>query len=386
MRADEPAYANEDDEGMGLLDLVLPLAQNLKQLVVVPLLAGVLALGAAFLATPTFTARTVIIPPTQSQGGAAAALSSLGALASLAGASVGGVKNPADQYVGLLQSATVADRIIERFKLVEVYDVKYREDARKVLSNVVQATVGKKDGLITVEVDDHDPQRAAEIANQLVAELRSLSAGLALSEAQQRRAFFEDQLKQTRDNLTAAQKALEASGFNQGAIKAEPQAAAEGYAALLAEITAGEVRLQALRRSLADNAPEVQQALARLSALRGQLSRLEASTPRGGDADYVGKYREFKYQETLFDLMAKQFEMARLDESHEGALIQVVDPATPPERKSAPKRAFIAIAATLATLLLMASYLIVRHAWRRSAGDPARAEKINQLRAALRRP
>ncbi|MDZ5456547.1 Wzz/FepE/Etk N-terminal domain-containing protein [Azohydromonas lata] len=385
MRADEAAYANEDDEGLGLLDLALPLAQSLKQLVVGPLLAGVLALGAAFLITPMYTAKTVIIPPTQSQGGAAAALSSLGALANLAGASVGSVKNPADQYVGLLQSATVADRIIDRFKLVEVYDVKYREDARKVLSNVVHATVGKKDGLITVEVDDHDAQRAAEIANQLVAELRSLSSGLALSEAQQRRAFFEDQLKQTRDNLIAAQKALETSGFNQGAIKAEPQAAAEGYAALLAEITAGEVRLQALRRSLADNAPEVQQTLARLSALRGQLSRLEASTPRGGDADYVSKYREFKYQETLFDLMAKQFEMARLDESHEGALIQVVDPATPPERKSAPKRAFIAIAATLATLLLMASFLIVRHAWRRSVSDPAKAEKINQLRTALRR-
>jgi uncharacterized protein involved in exopolysaccharide biosynthesis len=375
----------EEDEGIGLLDLALPLAQNLKLLIVGPLLAGVLALGAAFLITPTFTAKTVIIPPAQSQSAAASALSSLGTLASLAGASVGSVKNPADQYVGLIQSATIADRIIERFKLVEVYDVKFREDARKVLSNVVRATVGKKDGLITVEVDDHDPQRAAEIANQFVVELRTLSSGLALSEAQQRRAFFESQLQQTRDNLTAAQQALEASGFNQGAIKAEPQAAAEGYAALLAEITSTEVRLQALRRGLADSAPEIQQTLARLSALRGQLSRLEASTPRGGDANYVGKYREFKYQETLFELMAKQYEMARLDESRESALIQVVDPATPPERKSAPKRALMAVVTTLATLLLLTSFVIVRHFWRQSASDSSKAEKIHQLRAALRR-
>lgn len=385
MRADERNYAADDGEGVGLLDLALPLVQNLKALVVGPLLAGVLALGICFLITPTFTAKTVIIPPAQPQSAAASALSSLGALAGLAGASLGSVKNPADQYVGLMQSTTVADRIIDRFKLMEVYGVTYREDARKQLSALVRVSVGKKDGLITIEVDDHDPQRAAEMANQYVAELRTLSAGLALSEAQQRRTFFEEQLRQARDNLTAAQKALESSGFNAGSIKAEPRAAAEAYASLRAEATAAEVRLQAMRRSLAEDAPEVQQTLARLAALRGQLARLEADSQPGGDANYVGRYREFKYQEELFGIMAKQYEMARVDESREGMLIQVVDPATPPERKSKPKRALVALATTFATLLLMAGFFITRHFWRRSAASPDNAEKMAQLRTALRR-
>ncbi|WP_157263662.1 Wzz/FepE/Etk N-terminal domain-containing protein [Azohydromonas aeria] len=374
-----------DDEGVGLLDIAVPLVQHLRLIVGGALLAGVLALGAAFMIMPTFTARTVFLPPSQSQGGAAAALSSLGTLAGLAGASLPSVKNPADQYVGLMQSATMSDRVIERFKLMELYGVKYREDARRVLSNSMRVSVGKKDGLITVEVDDHDPQRAAEIANQYVAELRVLTSGLALTEAQQRRVFFETQLKETRDALTKAQQELEASGFNQGALKAEPRAAAEGYSALLAEATATEIRLQALRRSLADSAPEVQQNAAKLSALREQLARLETSNQRGGDANYVGKYREFKYQEALFEIMAKQYEMARVDESREGTLIQVVDVATPPERKSKPRRGMIAVGTTLAAGLLLALFVVARHFWRLSSADPAQAEKLAQLRTALRR-
>ena len=388
LRAEEPTYLAEADEGegIGLLDLDLPLAQHLKQLIAGPLLAGVLALGVSYLVSPTFTAKTVIIPPSQSQGGAAAALSSLGALANLAGVSVGGMKNQADQYVGLIQSTTIADRIVERFKLMEVYDAQYRQDARKTLSENVRVSLGKKDGLITVEVDDHDPQRAAEMANQFVAELRTLSSGLALSEAQQRRVFFEAQLKQARDNLTTAQQALEASGFNQGAIKAEPQAAAEAYAKLRAEATLAEVKLQALRSSLSDNAPEVQQILAQLSTLRSQLARLESNnSPQGSDANYVGKFREFKYQEQLFEVMAKQYELARVDESREGTMIQVVDVATPPERKSKPKRSIVALATTFVTLLLMAGFFITRHFWRRSAASPENTEKLTQLRAALRR-
>lgn len=373
----------ETDKDIGLLDLALPLAQNVKPLIAGSLLAGALALGVSYMISPTFTAKTVIVTPTQSQGGAAAAL---GALANLAGVSVGGTKNQGEQYVGLIQSTTIADRIVDRFKLMEVYDTEYRQDARKALSDNMRASLGKKDGLITVEVDDHDPQRAAEMANQFVEELRTLSSGLALSEAQQRRVFFEAQLKQTQNNLTTAQQALEASGFNQGALKAEPQAAAEAYAQLHAEATLTEVKLQAMRSSLADNSPEVQQLLAKLSTLRSQLARLEKnSTAQGGDANYVGKYREFKYQEELFEAMAKQYELARVDESRESTMIQVVDAATPPERKSKPKRGIVALTTTFATLLLMSGFIITRHFWRRSAASPENAEKLAQLRAALRR-
>ena len=377
------AEAQDDsDDGIDLLDLALPLLQHWKLLIVMPLLAGMAALGITYLIKPTFTSRTVFLPPQQQQSAAASAIASLGALSGLAGAAAG-VKSPADQYVALLQSTTVADRLIDEFKLMQVYDEEYRFEARKELAKNVRISLGKKDGLITVEVDDIDPPRAAEIANRHVDELRRLTLQLALTEAQQRRVFFDAQLKKTRDALTQAQQALQASGFNPGALKAEPKAAAEGYARLQAQVTAAEVRLQTLRGSLSETTPEVQQALTMLGALRGQLGKVEASTGSSDGPDYIGKFREFKYQETLFELFARQYELARVDESREGALIQVVDVAKPAERKSKPKRAITAVATTLVALLLLAAFVVMRHFWRQSLSRPERAAKLAQLRAAL---
>ncbi|MGC4078227.1 MAG: Wzz/FepE/Etk N-terminal domain-containing protein [Rubrivivax sp.] len=345
---------------LGVLDLLDILRERAKVLVAAPLVAGALALGASYLIPPTFTAKTTFLPPQQQQSAAAAALSQLGALAGLAGA--GGIKSPADQYIALMQSETVSDRIIDKFDLLKVYKSEYRFEARKALDNRVRIGLGKKDGLVTVEVDDLSSERAAQMANQYVVELRRMTNELALTEAQQRRAFFEEQLRATRDRLSVAQTTLQASGFNPGALKAEPKSAAETYAKLSAEVTAAEVRLQTMRRSLADSAPEIQQQQAMLVALRGQVARAEASgRGTGGDAsDYIGKYREYKYQETLFDLFSRQYELAKLDESREGALIQVVDVAQVPEWKSKPKRAFIAVATTIGTLALLLSYFLLR--------------------------
>lgn len=261
-----------------------------------------------------------------------------------------------------MQSETVSDRIIEKFDLMQTYEAKYRFEARKILTESIRISVGKKDGLITVEADDHSPERAAEMANQYVVELRRMTSDLALTEAQQRRVFFEQQLNLTRDRLEKAQLALQASGFNPGALKAEPKAAADTYARLGAEVTAAEVRLQTLRRTLADGAPEVQQQLGTLTALRSQLAKAEASghTSDAGSADYVSRYRDFKYQETLFDLFSRQYEMARLDESREGALVQVVDVAQTPEWKSKPKRAQLTITAGLITLVLLTLHVLWR--------------------------
>ena len=373
----------EDDEGVDLLDLALPLLQHWKLLVLAPLLAGLVALGITYLIKPTFTSRTVFLPPQQQQSAAASAIASLGALSGLAGAAAG-IKSPADQYVALLQSTTVVDRLIDEFKLMQVYEREYRFEARRELAENARISLGKKDGLITVEVDDVDPQRAAAIANRHVDELRRLTSQLALTEAQQRRVFFETQLKKTRDDLTSAQQALQASGFNPGALKAEPKAAAEGYARLKAEVTAAEVRLQTLRRNLSETTPEVQQAQTMLGALRAQLGKTEATTDLTGGPDYISKFREFKYQETLFELFSRQYELARLDESREGALIQVVDVAKPAERKSKPKRAIIAVATTLATLMLLTAFVVTRHFWRQSAARPETASKLAQIRAALR--
>jgi len=371
-----------DDTAQGQMagdafDPMLALARRWKFLVLAPLAAAAIAIGITYVIGPTFTARTSFLPP-QQQGMAATALSSLGALANLAGG--GGLRTPADQFVALLQSTSVQDRIIDRFDLVKVYDVDLRADARKELSDNVRILLSKRDGIIAVEVDDKVPKRAADMANAYVDELRRLTTQLAITEAQQRRVFFDGQLKKTRDSLAAAQVALQASGFNAGALKAEPKAAAESYARLKAEITAAEVRLQSLRGALTDGAPEVVQLQSALSVLRGQLARAEQVTDSAGGADYVGKYREFKYQEALFELFARQYELARVDEAREGALIQVIDTAQPPEKKSKPSRSRVAIGTLVAAALLLAGGVLLRSRWIALSREPRGV----QLKRALR--
>ncbi len=362
--ASGPLAAPHSNEAREFLDLFTPLSQHRRLLLLAPVLAGVLALGVTFLMKPVFVSSTVFLPPQQQQSGAASALASLGALAGFAGG--GAIKSPADQYVSLMQSDTVADRMIDQFHLMTVYKAKFRFEARKDLDIHTQILPGKKDGLITVTVDDHDPERAAAMANQYVEELRRMTSLLAVTEAQQRRAFFEKQLQDSKQRLTTAQMALQASGFNPGALNTEPKAAADAYATLRAQLTAAEIKLETLRGNLANGAPEVSQQAATVAALRSRLADAErVSVPQGAGPDYIGKYRQFKYEETLFDLMAKQYEIARVDESREGGLIQVVDRAQPAEWKSRPKRALIAIGTAVVVGLLLPLGLIARARWKR---------------------
>ncbi|MDH4393943.1 MAG: Wzz/FepE/Etk N-terminal domain-containing protein [Aquabacterium sp.] len=358
---------DDDSGGLSLTELLRPLRRAWLTLLLLPLAAGVVAVGLSFLVPPTFTARASFLSP-QASGGAAAALASLGNLAALAGANAA-TRSPAEQYASLMDSVTVADRLVERFDLLKVYGEETRVDARRKLQGNTRVTVGKKDGLIVVEFDDHDPKRAAEVANQYIVELRLLTGKLALSEAQQRRVFFEGLMTKARDDLSKAQLELQASGFNRGALRAEPRAAAEAYARTRAEVSATEVRLRATRQGLTDSAPEVQRLEAQLGALQSQLAGMERAD-KGTPSDYLDRYREFKYQEAMFEVFARQFEAARVDEAREGALIQVLDAATPPERKSKPKRSVIGLVTTALVFLLVALVLIVRDQ-RRTALLPA---------------
>ncbi|WP_119290393.1 GumC family protein [Azohydromonas sediminis] len=382
-----PTAAEGSDDEISLLDLFVVLAEHWKLLVFGPLAAGLAALGITFVVAPIFTATARILPPQQQQSAASMVAQQLGALAGLAGAAAG-LKNPADQYVALLKSRSVADRLIERFDLLRVYDKEYLQDARKALDNNTKINAGR-DGLITIDVDDEDPKRAAAIANAYVEELGELMKRLALTEAQQRRAFFEKQLEQTREGLKRAQQALAAVGVSESVLKAEPRAAAEGVAQLKAAVTAKEVQLSAMRGYLAETSPDFRQAQQELAALRSQLARAEQAdtTAAAGSAsqDYISRYRDFKYQETLFELMARQYEIARLDEAREGALIQVVDTAVQPERKSRPKRALVAIVTTLAAGLALVVWIFLRRAWRNAAATPEGAARLAAIRGAFAR-
>lgn len=347
------------EAGTPLERTIAALKQRARWLLLAPPVTAVLAFGVASLLPPVFTATTALMPPQQSQSSAVAALASLGSVAGLAGQAAG-IRNSADQYIALMQSVSVSDRIIRKFGLLEAYSVDMFVDARLALRDRVRMNVGKKDGLITIDVDDHDPKRAAEMANQYAVELQQMVSTLAVTEAQRRRSYFEQLLQRSRDRLAKAQQDLQSSGVNAGALKAEPRAAAEGFAKLKAEVSAAELRLLALRNGLADNTPEVRQQSDILAALKSQLARAEADGNGAGGPDYISRYREYKYQEALFELYTRQLELARADEAREGAYVQVVDPALVPERKSKPRRAVIAILSYLVSLAFVIGWALMR--------------------------
>lgn len=382
---DIPQQLPEAEDEISLLDLLQTIVDNLRLLILGPLAVGVAALGISFAIPPTFTATVKFLPPQQQQSAAASMLASLGGLGGLAGAAAG-LKNPADQYLAFIKSNSVQDELIGRFKLEERYESKFKEDARKALAANTRASSGK-DGLILVQIDDKDPQFAADLANAHVEELQKLLARLAVTEAQQRRAFFEKQLNLVKDKMILAEQALRATGVNSSVLKSNPSSALAAVAALKAQVTAQEVKIGAMRGYLAETAPDFKQALTELANLRAQLTKQEKDEPSAvaGQGDYVAKFREFKYQETLFELFAKQFEMAKVDESREGAVIQVLDAAQPPERKSKPKKALIAIVATLAAGFALLLFVFVRQALRNASQDNESAQKLAALRTSWRK-
>lgn len=373
----------QDDDEISLLDILQVVAENARLLILGPLFIGLVALGWAFTITPTFTATTRIVTPQQQQSSAAAALAQLGALAGMA-STVAGIKNPADMYVGLLKSRTLADRMIDRFKLMDVYEAQYREDARNNLAGKSSISAGK-DGLITIAVDDHDPKRAAAMANAYVEELAKLNGGLALTEAQQRRLFFEKELAKAKQNLVRAEIALGSAGVSENVLKFNPEALGEGLAILKAQVVAKEVQLSSMRGYLTANSSDFRQAQQELAALRAQLANTANTRPAGGNANYINRYRDFKYFEVLFEQLARQYELAKIDESREGTVIQVVDAAVPPERKSKPKKAQIAIVATVASGLALLLFVFVRRALLNARQDPESAAKLAALRAGFGR-
>ena len=380
-----PATGNDD---VDLLDLLQVVAENLRLLIIGPLLAGLVALGVTFVIAPTYTATTRFMPPLQQQSSAAMMLQSLGALGGLAGAATG-LKNPNDQFIGLVGSESVANALVDQFKLVSRYEVDFKVDARLQLSKLTRVTAGK-DNLITIEVDDKDPAFAAQIANANVDELAKLLSRLAITEAQQRRAFFEKQLVQTRQNLAVAESALRTSGVNSSAAKSSPEVAIKALAETQARIAAQEVKISTMRGYLTESSPDFKLALTELHALRAQLGKVESSaagsTPaNGADSNYIARLRDVKYNETLNELFSRQFELAKADEAREGPVIQIVDVAVAPERRSKPKRAITAILVSLVSGMLLLLFVYVRQGFRGAAKAPENAAKLSALLASLQR-
>ena len=208
-----------------------------------------------------------------------------------------------------------------------------------------------------------------------------------MTEAAQRRVFFQKRLAETKDALVKAETALREGGISANVLKTSPEAAVTQLAQAQAALAAQEVKLSVMRGAMTEQNPEYRQAQRELASLREQLQRAEQDQPgqaRGDSAQYVARYRDFKYHETLFELFARQYELARADEAKDGALVQVVDPVQVPEHKSRPRRGLIAVAATGFGLLLTTAWLLAADGLRRYRQHPEGAEKLALLGRRLR--
>jgi len=383
------AIEAEEDE-ISLIDLAIALGEEKKTLFAVPVITTTLAIVVSLLMTPIFTAKTVMMPPQQQQSGAASALASLGALAGLAGGAAG-IKSPDEMYIAFMQGESLQNAVIKKLDLQERYQKKTLLETREALKGIVKIASDKKSGLITIEADDKDPEFAAKLANTHVEELRSLMGRLAVTDAQQRRMFFEQAIAKNQTELAEAEAnfrtAKDKSGMQVTAVIAET--AVRAGAEMRGQIAAKEVQLAAMSQFATPQNPDVQRLAGELSALRAQLKKLEQGS--GGDEKSspmeqlaVKSYRDIKAREAMAGVLVAQYESARVDESKEGPLIQQVDVAVAPERKSKPKRAIIVIVSAFAGLFLGVLIAFVRRALRKASEDPQSASQMAMLKAAWR--
>lgn len=358
--AQAPITEGADDE-ISLMEMLQVLWEHKWLLIGSTLGAGVLAAGVTLLMPNYYTATARILPPQQSSSSAAALLGQLGGLAAAAGGSIGGIRNPNDLYVGMIKSRTVADQLIERFDLKAYFEQKSQNLTQQQLASASKISAGK-DGIISVSVEAKDPKLAADLSNAYVEELIRLTGLLAVTEASQRRLFFERQLAKVRDNLAVAEvdarEALSKGGL--ALVEGQGRSLIEASARLRAQITAREVQLGAMRGFASDTNPDLQLMQRELGALRAELARVEGSSAQGGGGgnppianENARKLRELRYLEMLQELLVRQTEAARLDEARDLSMVQVLDSAVPPDRKSAPKRSLIVIGVAAGAFLLV---------------------------------
>jgi tyrosine-protein kinase Etk/Wzc len=391
----------EDAARLHVLDLLLVLGSNMRFLLMFVGASALLSLIIAFLIPTRYQATMKLIPPMNSQTGASALLGQLGPLAGLAQSQLPGLslnaKNPSDICVALLQSRTAREAIVRRFDLMNVYGTRYMEDALKKLGKNTDVDQLKQ-GVITVSVEDRDPQRAAKMADAYAEEVQKIAEGLAITEASQRRAVFDRQLVKSREELASAEFELRKIQEKTGILELGSQARAviESLVELRAEISAREVALESMRAFATSQNPDVILAQRQLAALRAKLAELEKGAAMGEGniqiptgrfpelgLEYLRRFREVKYREAVFELMARQFEMAKLDEARNALVIEVLDKASIPEKRSWPKRWMIISGGTLLGLMFGIVIIFVREAYRALKADPEAAAKIGLLRQHL---
>jgi tyrosine-protein kinase Etk/Wzc len=409
----QPESIHDEEDGdllrteseVSVLDMLVLLLRHKRFVIRFVLSAVVLAVIVALVLPVQYEAKVVLLPPTQNSSvgssllGQLGGAGGLGALASLAGGSLG-LKNPTDMYVSFLSSRTVEDAMVVRFGLMNEYHKKRVSDARKAFEHHATVVAGTKDGLIRITIEDHEAKRAAELANGYVEEFRKLSASLAITEAARRRLFFQQQLQQAKDNLTTAEDAMTKTQESTGVLQLDSQARAliESAAILRAQVMAKQVQIESMRSFATDDNPNLKLAQQELAALQSRLDKLAGSQSDVGTdinlskgrvtqsgMEYFRRLRDLKYQETVYELLAKEFEVAKLDEAREGSIVQVVDAAVPPDRKSSPHRTWIVIGTTVFAFLVASFWVLLRERSSRALQLPENRERLREIKGLLQR-
>lgn len=339
-----------------------------------------MAVGYLLFTPNIYKAESLVRPASRGEDKASLMMAQLGGLASLAGFSGGGTTG--ELMIGILRSNAIIDSVIDRFDLMAVYDQDIRLKMRdKVRKDILHATEDIKSGIVTVAVLDEDPERAASMANFFVENLQKKLQTLVVGEAAQRRTFFEDQLQQAFKNLGDAEDAMVQYQENSGMIAMEPQIEAilTSIASLRAQIMTKEVELSALRTYAKKDNPSLKMAQSQLKGMREELAKLEEQQKQqkiteneGGvfpsikQAPYLGveyqrHLRNVKMATALYELMLKQLEAAKLDEAREALIVQVLDPATPPDYKFKPKRLAILVFSALLGFCLSILWALGSH-------------------------
>lgn len=384
-----------DDADVSLVDVLIVFAEHKKFIAASVLLFAALALVVTFLMPPVYQSSSTILPPQQQQSGAAAAIMAQLGAASVGLGGLGGLKSPGDVYVGILKSRTMADVLVDRFGLINHYNSHgSHQNAREELEKNTEIKTSKE-GLISVAVSDTDAHKATDIANAYIEELGKLSNVLAITQASRSRLFYEKQLKSAKDNLAQAEVVLK-RGLDTGgmvSVDVESKSILETIARIRAQISAKEVQLNAMSSFVTNNNQDYKRVQEELASLRQQLSRLEggrkndieqADAKNGEAFESIKALRDVKYYQMLYELLSKQYELARLEEAKDPTLIQVLDKASVPERKVRPRPRLYLMIGVFLGLLVGGGGAFALDRLQKGKADPSTSQRLARLRQSIR--
>jgi uncharacterized protein involved in exopolysaccharide biosynthesis len=370
---------------------------------------GAAALIVAFLIPSRYASSTRLMPPDPPQGQGMAMLASLagkvgGNLGALGGDLLG-MKTSADLFAGVLLSRKVQDDLIEKFDLRHVYGEQKWVDARKELTRRTDITIDRKSGILTIEVTDHDPRRASAMAQEYVAQLNSVVTQLNTSSAQRERVFLEERLLQVKTELQTAEKDFSQFASKNAAIdiKEQGKAMVEAAAILEGQMIAAQTELQGLRQLYTDNNIRVRSTQARVDELKRQLHKLGAkpeSVAAGAEntkegelypsirelpllgVTYADLFRRTKVEETVFEILTQQYELAKVQEAKDIPTVKVLDAPDIPEKKVFPPRALIIALGVFLAFALGASWIFGTEGWKNiDPQDPGKLLVLDMVRS-----